>query len=425
MLLQKKGAKISRYDLQYLLCDKVKTDAAGNYKWMLRKPWETFTQDVYAALMDIVVSFKQNLRVINRTTNYYQHYNTEGKKIMVPQAKGDSWAIRKPMHKDTVYGEINLRKIKTVSLKEAVKNPLRIVDKSFKHKLQELLHTGYNLKAITNYFENNKDVWADINLKKISVYYFTKETNERYFATRKALDTSFMRSKIEEEIADTGIQKILLNHLQDNDNNAEIAFSPDGIERMNQNIVALNEGRWHQPIYKVRVYEKADKFPIGEKGSKSAKFVEAAKGTNLFFAVYESVSEDKKTGELVRKRTFASIPLNLVIERQKKGLPSAPADANGNLPIFVLSPNDLVYLPTEEERKNNTFSFPLNRGRIYKMVSCSENRLFLVPFYVASIIRDKYEYTSKNKIELTDDKLSIKEICWPIKVDRLGNITLK
>ncbi len=421
----KKGAKISRYDLQYLLCDKVKTDAAGNYKWMLRKPWETFTQDVYAALMDIVVSFKQNLRVINRTTNYYQHYNTEGKKIMVPQAKGDSWAIRKPMHKDTVYGEINLRKIKTVSLKEAVKNPLRIVDKSFKHKLQELLHTGYNLKAITNYFENNKDVWADINLKKISVYYFTKETNERYFATRKALDTSFMRSKIEEEIADTGIQKILLNHLQDNDNNAEIAFSPDGIERMNQNIVALNEGRWHQPIYKVRVYEKADKFPIGEKGSKSAKFVEAAKGTNLFFAVYESVSEDKKTGELVRKRTFASIPLNLVIERQKKGLPSAPADANGNLPIFVLSPNDLVYLPTEEERKNNTFSFPLNRGRIYKMVSCSENRLFLVPFYVASIIRDKYEYTSKNKIELTDDKLSIKEICWPIKVDRLGNITLK
>lgn len=421
----RKGARISRYDLQYLLCDKVKTDAAGNYKWILRKPWETFTQDVYAVLMDIVVSFKQNLRVINRTTNYYQHYNAEGKKTMVPQVKGDSWAIRKPMHKDTVYGEINLRKIKTVSLKEAVNNPLQIVDKSFKHKLQELLHTGYSLKAITDYFESNKDVWADINLKKISVYYFTKETNNRYFATRKALDTSFTLKKIEEEIADTGIQKILLNHLQDNDNNTEIAFSPDGIERMNQNIVALNEGRWHQPIYKVRVYEKADKFPIGEKGSKSAKFVEAAKGTNLFFAVYESVSEDKKTGESVRKRSFASIPLNQVIERQKKGLPSAPADANGNLPIFVLSPNDLVYLPTEEERKNNTFSFPLDKERVYKMVSSSGNQCFFIKAFVANVILDKKEFSPLNKMERAITEEMIKEICWPIKVDRLGNITLK
>ena len=46
----RKNSEISRYDLQRLLCEKVKTDANGNYKWILRKPWETFTQDVYAAL---------------------------------------------------------------------------------------------------------------------------------------------------------------------------------------------------------------------------------------------------------------------------------------------------------------------------------------------------------------------------------------
>lgn len=36
------------------------------------KPWPTFTVDVEKALRNIIVSFKQNLRVINKTTNKYQ-----------------------------------------------------------------------------------------------------------------------------------------------------------------------------------------------------------------------------------------------------------------------------------------------------------------------------------------------------------------
>lgn len=421
----RKGEKISRYDLQHLLCDKVKTDVDGNYKWIIRKPWETFTQDVYTALVNMVVSFKQNLRVINRTANYFQHYDEEGKKVMIPQTKGDSWAIRKPMHKDTVYGEINLRKIKTVSLKEAMKNPVRIVDKPFKRKLMELLRVGYDLKSVNRYFEEHQADWQDINLKKIKVYYFTEDINDRYFAVRKPLDTTFNQKKIEEEVTDTGIQKILLNHLLKNGNDAGLAFSPDGIERMNQNLSSLNEGKWHKPIYKVRVYEKADKFAIGRKGNKATKFVGAAKGTNLFFAVYESLSEDKKAGDLVRKRTFTSVPLNEVIERQKKGLPSAPKDVNGNLPIFVLSPNDLVYLPTEEERKNSEISQPLDKERIYKMVSCTEGEAHFIPAFIANPILQTIELGSNNKAQRAWTGEMIKEICIPIKVDRLGNITLK
>lgn len=70
------------------------------------------------------------------------------------------------------------------------------------------------------------------------------------------MDSSFNQKKIEEEVTDTGIQKILLRHLQQNGNNPDIAFSPDGVERMNQNMTILNNGKWHQPIYKVRTYEK-------------------------------------------------------------------------------------------------------------------------------------------------------------------------
>ena len=414
-------SKISRYDLQVLLCDKVKTDDKGNYKWMIKKPWNTFTQDIYQVLNNIVVSFKQNLRVINKATNMYVRFE-DGKKKLIKQ-EGTNWAIRKSMHKDTVYGEVNLRRIKTVSLNEAIKNPSRIVEREFKLKLNLLLQEGYDVKRIKKYFEDNKDIWQDIDLSKVKVYYFTKETKERFFATRKTLDTSFNKKKIEESVTDTGIQKILLRHLELKDNNPELAFSPDGIDEMNRNMVLLNEGIFHQPIFKVRVYEKADKFAIGQKGNKSSKFVEAAKGTNLYFAVYEIDTLNEDTGKVVKKRSYATIPLNVVMERLKQGLSPAPADKNGNEPKFVLSPNDLVYLPTGDEVWSGCNSSSLDYNRLYKMVSSSGNQCFFVKAVVANAIVDKSEFSALNKMERALTGEMIKEICIPVRVDRLGNIT--
>ena len=409
-------AAISRRDLQVLLCDKVKNQVQGNYQWIIRKPWNTFTQDVHQTLDGIIVSFKQNLRIINKASNNYTILKN-GKKTLEKQ-EGTNWAIRKSMHKDTVYGEVNLRKIKTVSLNDAIKNPSRIVDKEFKRELLGQLSFGKNVKQIKSYFETNKDVWKDINLSKISVYYFTKETKERFFATRKPLDTSFNKKKIEESITDTGTKKILLRHLELNNNNPEIAFSPDGIDEMNKNIVALNDGKFHQPIIKVRQYEKADKFAVGEKGNKSTKFVEAAKGTNLYFAIYESNTENEKTGEVNSKRTFATIPLNVIIARLKQGLPPAPEDEHGNSPKFILSPNDLVFIP----QRDHTIQEKFDCSRIYKFVSCTGNEAHFVPYSIATPIINTIELGSNNKAQRAWTNEMIKEICLPIKVDRLGNI---
>ena len=414
-------AKISRHDLQAILCDKVRTDDKGNYQWRVKKPWDTFTQDVYVALENIIVSFKQNLRVINKTSNYYWHYEN-GKKVLVKQVKGDSWAIRKPMHKDTVFGEVNLRKVKSVSLNEALKNPQFIVEKDLKRQLLSLLQQNFDIKKIKKYFEEHKDIWSDISLSKMNIYYFTKETKDRYFATRKPLDASFDKKKIESCITDTGIQQILLRHLELKENDPERAFSPDGIDEMNRNIIQLNKGKGHHPIAKVRVYEKADKFEVGQRGNKSSKFVEAAKGTNLFFAVYETEYPDEKTNSIVRKRNYATIPLNIAIERQKRGLSTAPEDEKGNVPSFVLSPNDLVYLPTSEDIVNGHITQPIDKSRIYKMVSSSGSQCFFIKHNIANIIVDKYEFSPLNKMERAISNEMIKEICIPVKVDRLGNI---
>lgn len=422
-----KGARISRYDLQHILCFKSKTDSNGNYQWILKKPWETITQDTRNILENIIVSFKRNIRVINKTVNHYQHFEN-GKKVYAKQDKGDSWAIRKPMHKDTVFGEVNLQLVKQVALATAFKDPQSVKNKDLKKKLIELIANGYDIKKTREYFENNKDVWADVDLSKIVVFYYSKDTKDKYFATRFMSDlvTYFTGVKDYDKavekinnVTDSGIRKILINHLKSKDNNPETAFSADGIDEMNANIVSLNDGKMHKPIYKIRRYEKADKFAVGQTGNKPKKFVEAAKGTNLFFAVYENEITDKNTGESKKVRSYATIPLNVVIDRQKKGLPSVPDDENGNQPIFVLSPNDLVYVPNCYSNDNNTY---IDNNNILKIVSFTGGRLYAVPYSLANVIVDKMEFTQLNKFEFMDDKRSVKEYCVPLNVNRLGEI---
>ena len=385
------------------------------------KPWDSFTTDSKSVIENIIVSFKQNQRVINKTTNFYQHFDENGKKVLVKQEKGDSWAIRKSMHKDTVFGEINLRKTKSVSLSEAIKLPERILNKKIKEKILELKNNKVDAKNIKKYIEDYHIGGYGVEMSKIDVFYFTKETKERFFATRKALDTSFNQAKIEDSIADSGIQKILLAHLKRKKGDAEQAFSPDGIDEMNKNIVELNGGKFHQPILKVRVYEKADKFAVGQKGNKNVKFVEAAKGTNLFFAIFE------KEG----KRSYLTIPLNVMIDCQKKYgnqwknniesyLKENKLTGNDVKLLFVLSPNDLVYLPTTEELNNGLNN--VNKNRIYKMVSCGQIQFMCLEHHVSALIADKIEFSTQNKMERAITGEMIKETCVPIKVDRLGNI---
>ena len=180
--------------------------------------------------------------------------------------------------------------------------------------------------------------------------------------------------------------------------------------------------------FKVRIYKaKGEKFAVGQRGNKKDKYVIAAKGTNLFFAIYKDANG---------KRNYASIPFNEVVESQKqsaiaKEKPQSVPQKNdvGDGLLFHLSPNDLVFVPTIEEREslnlvnfNNLKKEQLNS--IYKVVSFTGNRLYSVPFRVAKSIIDKVEFTQLNKLETTIAKISIKEFCIKLKVDRLGNIKI-
>lgn len=375
-LLNNQSAKsdTKRYDLQYKLRNTEKwkdNDGRERDKFTeFKKPWNNFTVDSKNKLEKIIISFKQNLRIINKTTNKSEQWvDKNGTKVkeLVSQIKGDSWAIRKQMHKDTVSGKVQLDRIK--------------VPKG---------------KILT--------------------------------ATRKSLDTSFDLKSIE-SITDTGIQKILKNYLASKNNNPELAFSPEGIEDMNRNIEQYNDGKHHQPIYKVRIFELGSKFPLGQSGNKKTKYVEAAKGTNLFFAIYQ----DEK-----RKRNFETIPLNDVIEHQKwratlsseeqKTIPAIPVKSENGAFLFCLSPNDLVYVPSEDEMENpNVIDWKSlsqqQRRSIYKTVSFTSNQIFFIRHEVAASIVNKSEFSTLNKMERAIDGRMIKETCIKIRIDRLGNIS--
>lgn len=242
-------------------------------------------------------------------------------------------------------------------------------------------------------------------------------------ATRKTLDTSFDIKNIE-SITDTGMQKILKTYLLSKGNNPEIAFSPEGIEDMNKDIKKYNDGKDHKPILKVRVFEIGSKFNLGQIGNKSSKFVEAAKGTNLYFAIYE----DNKGN-----RNFETIPLYIIIDRLKKKLSPVPdINEKGNQLLMWLSPNDLVYLPTDEEiDKNIKIEYrvmtKLQKNNIYKFVSCTGGEGHFVPAYYSKEIL-KNEMGTNNKSERPINQsgfnklLLIKDHCIKLKVDRLGNI---
>lgn len=434
-LLNNKSAESNeRYDLQHKLRTKdYYLDKKGNRQLRFGdfiKPWSTFTEDAYHTLENIIVSFKQNLRIINKTSNHYSVLRN-GKHVIQSQEKGDSWAIRKPLHKETVFGEVNLQLKKKVRIKEAIANPGNIVDRELKEKIKYFKSLHHSDRQIIEYFDKHKDIWSEAADGKIEVYYYTKDTNDRYFATRKDLigimkdvTTEAAAQKAIDSITDSGIRSILMAHLAAEGNNASEAFSADGLERMNRNIKVLNGGHDHMPIKRVRVFEQANKYSVGSHGQKSTKYVEAAKGTNLFFVIY---SNEKGA------RGYATVPLNIVIELQKQyekdwkkhlaerlqqeDMRLMPSDSHV---LYMLSPGDLVYVPTEDERKNGISQ--IDTQRIYKCVSSTGKQCLFLPYHVASVILQGKEFEAQNKMERSLNKEMIKEVCIPIQVDRLGNI---
>lgn len=412
-------------------------------------PWPTFKEDARTALNKCIISFRQNLRVLTIAHNHYQVY-----KEIKEQNSKKHFAIRKPLHQETFYGHVNLKRLKEkgVTLKVALQQVELIVDKELKTKIKDLLSQGFTPQQIVNYFKTHDYEWKRTDFKKIQVYYYTDDdipqVASRFgndlvsvFTFKNEKPTiEKIKSRIQ-KISDTGIQKILTHYFMTHATELEFAISAEGFIELNKNIASYNNNTPHKPIFKVRCIEKmGKKYPVGEKYNTNHKYVQADDGTNLFFAIY-SDSEGK--------RSYKTIPLYEVIAKLKENLPPVDDyDESGNKLLFYLNPDDLVYVPTPEESESVGHEISDNM-RIYRFVDSSGTTANFVPhtsahvifhidansakkysdsntaaqFSSKGIIQDEYGVgspQSKNQKAITGEM--IKEVCIPIKVDRLGNI---
>lgn len=390
------------YGLRDLLLIKNKE---GHYTKHFQLPWFNFTFEAKENLEKIIISFKQNLRIINKTNNKtwqwkLQENGTYKKKLEKQKGPENSnnkvnWAIRKPMHEDTFYGKITTKR----------------------------------------------------NIGKLKI--------------RTLVDESFDKLKIEEKVYNKSIQRILLNHLKQEKYNGKydekgkqikpnvMAFSNDGIEEMNKNIIKLNENKFHNKIKKVKViHEKGKKFSVKKILKKETKYAKSATGTNLFFCIYQS----KLKGKSYYTPSFEEL---IEIQKQeahikyedKYNVPKFIFDKKDNKYDlkFYLQPNDLVYIPSDEEKDNpNLVNFRnLNKyqvERVYKFTDGSGTTANFIPSNISKVIFNlkKTEQTKRkvffpiqnefgigspqSKNQKSINSIMIKENCWKLRINRLGKI---
>ncbi len=490
---------------------------------------------VLSALEHTIVTYKQNLRVINKTVNRYNNTPNKNKFEIQKDKEADNqynWAIRRSLGKDTYYGKVNLKlkeKNKLHSMLEAIfENVTIIVDKELKKQIIEI-KANSNLK---HFKKKIKELYRDN--PTFDFYYFTDTTKDsKKIASREFLSDKFYSKKIL-EITDTGIQKILLNHLKQFDTvklrfeealqyfdalkekpelesilnkgdskfntlddlinylkshenkydkvdyselnvfieqvhdrdfradetfkdiideHPEIAFSVDQIDLMNQaeNIKKLNDGKNHAPIRKVRSsrgFGNQRQVSDDLQSVKSKQYIVNDAGSNLYLGFYEGVYEDNK----ITERKFQDIGLMELIEilKQDKSkrlnpLPQSILDERKNTEynwLFTLSPLDLVFVPNEEEIENPSLVNLniLNKEqikRVYTLNNFTGGDIYFSPNSHAKSIHEKEvdlkfdTKTSKLKGSFPDKTTSIssgsktnqiKNICYKLEVDKLGNI---
>lgn len=405
---------------------------------------DIFKEIAKNALENTIASFKQKNRVIRQRWNKY--FKPIDGEIKIETQEGlkkvVNYNIRKRLHEDTFYGKVKLQnKIISISLEKALNEKFDLVDVEISKEIKRLEQVdGKSIPEII--------VILASKYPRVRAY-------EKYVSTRFGNQLESFASissdkilKTIQSITDTGIQKILEKHIDNYKKvsdgkvtfDTENAFSPDGVKELNNNIIKLNNGKYHHPIYKVRTSDvMGTKFSVAEEGSKSTKYVVTAAGSNAFCGFYQKGTE----------RKFYIPTLRESVESLKQGLQPCPLthpEEREFKLIFVLNPSDLVYVPTEEERENpNLIDFSkLKReqiNRIYKFTDGSGTTMNFVPTNVASLLlslsnKDQEKIgiklpiqnelglgspQSKNQNSL--DGIQIKSVCWKLKVDRLGNIS--
>ena len=402
-------------------------------KSYLYKEFESFGQDyknmILNSLQDTIVTFKQNLRVINNRVNYYQaEPNTKKRKAQEPKTQKDianstnkyNWGVRRSLGKATFFGRqtingeekivirkdldtsFNSDKIKTISDSAGRTKTILL------NHLKQFDTVELPLEEAINYFDaliEKQEFEAIIN------------DSENGFQSVDDLVTHLRENAYKYKKTDYSKLNVFINKISERDfrnekqfegkikEHPEIAFTPEEIEEMNkpENIRKLNDYKNHKPIKKVKISRGfGNQRALNEEDKESVKskqYVVNDAGSNLYLGFYERIYQDDN-GNKERERKFKDIGLMDLIRVLKEDkdnrhnpIDERVFDDDDNVfdRIFTLSPLDLVYVPTEEEIENSEkvdFNHLTKEQteRIYKYVDGSKDIANFVPYSVSKPI---------------------------------------
>jgi CRISPR-associated endonuclease Csn1 len=426
------------------------------------KPWQSFTEDAKDRLATIITSIKANNKVVSKPKNKYQRWEEkEGKweKVLAKQEKpkdpSKKWlAVRKSMFKEPqgiihikeIYEEKSIIKaieIQMYRMKVQNTPAMAIAPYIYDQEAREvvrnlILECDFDTEKIKNHLkknplkDNDKKVYSFIKVAEFVPY-----ASKRMSLNKKEYVEGLTEEKIRKDFPypeKSRIAQLFINHVREFKNNPKEAFSLEGLEQLNKK--AISDPQIGKPIKKItRKESKSEDDKFGN------RYVEIDKGANAFFIMYENLL----TGD---RKEMHSLATHKAIERLVQGL--SIADAKEGYKTIIISPNQLVYVPTPEEITNPE-SIDLETkdnkkrkeifSRIYKMVSCTKKECQFIPHSISSTIispielgsNDKSEKAwdggiefvpdSKGKISRRNSGTIIKDVCIKLKVDRLGNIS--
>lgn len=412
-------------------------------------PWNSFTQDAKTKLSEMIVSFKASNKIITKPKNKYLKWveveKGKWKKELVSQNPNRKWmAVRKSMFKEP-QGIIHLKEIKEVSLSKAIEvqiNRMRmqdspavktasyVYDKEARTLIKDLIErAGISIQDSDVLMEEiimalRKNPLKNSNGEPINQVRIAEFVE--YASKRGSLNKTFTQKKIEKNIPyaeKSPIAVLLRHHLKEYNGKPQEAFEGEGLEKLNEKAIA--DKKIGKPISRLRRYESKDpddKF--------KNKFVEVDAGSNFMFVMYEDNEGNRST------RNMYTISVHKAIERITNNQPLL--ETREGMAALSISPNQLVYVPTDEELKKirrgdeNAIDWSDKKKifeRTYKMIKCTGNQCYFIPHFISKLI---LPYDSESKLgeietqncseKTFDGTQVIKQCCIKLSVDRLGNV---
>ncbi|OFY13679.1 MAG: type II CRISPR RNA-guided endonuclease Cas9 [Bacteroidetes bacterium GWE2_42_24] len=393
-------------------------------------PFTGFFSKLRDVLSGIVVSIKSTDKLVTKAKNTITRFDPETNRYYNSKQEKNGWAVRGALHDEQPLGELIRQEKEAVSkvLDKLAANPMLLdeIDKSSKY-----LAVPWQREAIKKHLAlfNNDFIMMKRGLKKMPLLNDYGKAIEsitvfkKYYTKIRPIDVSLTLKQVN-MIIDPLIKQEVKSLLEQNGGDPKKAFTTD-------NLISWNAQR-KVPVFKVKC--KVDDTEVGTSEGRTLltkqspynyiKHIE--KGDNYALLINEEITNNKRTFEVIS--FFDAVDFKLTgipITSEKHGFKS-----------FILRKNSLVYIPTPEE---NIGSIDLSQTkrlneRIYRVVKFSGKQFYFIPVAISQVIKNPLsepgliieEYGSQSCTEfhgISDSRIKIAEVCLPLGINRLGQLT--